>query len=207
MYAVGAGARTSLARLFLLAPFLSLSRTLSHHPSQFRLVLNYIPLYTMSLSLLTSPQSSPANPSLVAVCRTSFSQLSTSPSASVSQPIQSPQQQPQHPGHSLAQSPSHSHTLSQSHSRTPSYSSGPPPLPSASPATANQTKILLLANFSPELKTRDIQLLFGEWEDDRGGLKVKWIDDSSCWIVFNDASVGESCVCFLRCRVGMRSIA
>lgn len=56
----------------------------------------------------------------------------------------------------------------------------------------NTTRILLLANFSPELKTRDIQAMFGEWEDDRGGFKIKWSDDESCWIVFNDPVVGES---------------
>jgi hypothetical protein len=34
--------------------------------------------------------------------------------------------------------------------------------------------------------------LLSEWEDDRGGFKVKWRDDTSAWVVFNEASVGES---------------
>lgn len=30
-----------------------------------------------------------------------------------------------------------------------------------------------------------------EWEDDRGGFKVKWRDDTSAWIVFADAAVAK----------------
>lgn len=33
--------------------------------------------------------------------------------------------------------------------------------------------------------------MFDEWEEDRGGFKIKWSDDVSCWIVFADAGVGE----------------
>jgi len=35
-----------------------------------------------------------------------------------------------------------------------------------------------------------------EWEDDRGGFKVKWRDDTSAWIVFGDAAVGEQHLSF-----------
>ncbi|KAI5476540.1 hypothetical protein MNV49_007550 [Pseudohyphozyma bogoriensis] len=59
------------------------------------------------------------------------------------------------------------------------------------PQSNNTTRILLLSDFSPELKTRDIQALFGEWEDDRGGFKIKWSDDVSCWIVFADPGVAK----------------
>jgi len=70
----------------------------------------------------------------------------------------------------------------------------PPVLPPSFPSIqhqANQTKILMLSDFSPELKTRDIMALFGDWEDDKGGFKIKWCDDSSCWIVFSDAAVAK----------------
>jgi Nuclear cap-binding protein subunit 3 len=53
------------------------------------------------------------------------------------------------------------------------------------------TRILSLHGFPPELKTRDIQAAFAEYENERGGFKIKWIDDTSLLIVFNDAAVGE----------------
>jgi hypothetical protein len=53
------------------------------------------------------------------------------------------------------------------------------------------TRVLLLADFNKELKTRDIQHVFAEWEDDRGGFKIKWVDDTSCLIVFADPGVGK----------------
>lgn len=77
---------------------------------------------------------------------------------------------------------------------TPNHYAPPPP----SQGT-NTTRILLLAHFSPELKTRDIQAMFGEWEDDRGGFKIKWSDDESCWIVFHDPVVGTSRQVFPLC--------
>lgn len=49
-----------------------------------------------------------------------------------------------------------------------------------------------MKDFSPDLKTRDIQSLFEEWEDDRGGFKIKWVDDVTCLLVFADAVVGTS---------------
>lgn len=51
----------------------------------------------------------------------------------------------------------------------------------------NKTRILSLQNFSKDLKTRDIQNMFVEYEEDRGGYRIKWLDDTGCLIVFNDA--------------------
>ena len=56
------------------------------------------------------------------------------------------------------------------------------------------TRILSLSGFSSNLKTRDIQGALAEYENDRGGFKIKWIDDTSLLIVFNDAAVGASIV-------------
>lgn len=53
------------------------------------------------------------------------------------------------------------------------------------------TRILSLHGFPPELKTRDIQAAFAEYENERGGFKIKWIDDTSLLIVFNDAAVAK----------------
>ena len=47
-----------------------------------------------------------------------------------------------------------------------------------------------MSGFAPELKTRDILQVFSEWEDMAGGFRVKWIDDRSAYIVFQDALVG-----------------
>lgn len=55
----------------------------------------------------------------------------------------------------------------------------------------NNTRILLLKDFNPDLKTGDITSLFRDWEDDRGGFKIKWIDDSSLFIVFADSITGK----------------
>lgn len=89
------------------------------------------------------------------------------------------------PSHHPVVSHSHSHSHSNSFSSTNSALSN---------NQNNTTRILLLSDFAPELKTRDIQRLFEEWEEDRGGFKIKWSDDVSCWIVFNDPSTGESFV-------------
>ncbi|EGG09513.1 uncharacterized protein MELLADRAFT_115778 [Melampsora larici-populina 98AG31] len=53
------------------------------------------------------------------------------------------------------------------------------------------TRILQLTEFSKDLKTRDIQLVFADWEDDRGGFKIKWVDDTSCLVVFADPGVAK----------------
>ena len=58
------------------------------------------------------------------------------------------------------------------------------------------TRILSLTGFPKELKTRDIQTAFVEWEGVGGGFKIKWIDDTSLLIVFQDATVGEPSVPF-----------
>lgn len=58
----------------------------------------------------------------------------------------------------------------------------------------NTTRVLSLTGFSKDLKTRDIQAIFVDYEDDRGGYRIKWLDDTGCLIVFNDPFVGE-----LRC--------
>ena len=60
-----------------------------------------------------------------------------------------------------------------------------------SPLSACVTRILSLTGFPKELKTRDIQAAFSEWENANGGFKIKWLDDTSLLIVFADATVGE----------------
>lgn len=57
--------------------------------------------------------------------------------------------------------------------------------------SASVTRILFLTGFPKELKTKDIQSAFSEWETVNGGFKIKWRDDTSLLIVFQDASVGE----------------
>ncbi|ODN75892.1 hypothetical protein L202_05880 [Cryptococcus amylolentus CBS 6039] len=57
--------------------------------------------------------------------------------------------------------------------------------------SAAVTRILHLANFSPELKTRDLQLMFKDWESDKGGYRIKWLDDTNALIVFADANVAK----------------
>jgi Nuclear cap-binding protein subunit 3 len=58
--------------------------------------------------------------------------------------------------------------------------------------SASVTRILSLTGFPKELKTRDIQLAFSEWENANGGFKIKWIDDTSLLVVFADATIGET---------------
>lgn len=69
----------------------------------------------------------------------------------------------------------------------------PPP---SVPATAAVTRILVLSNFSPALKTRDLQAAFAQWEADKGGFRIKWIDDVTALVVFQDANVGTSRLLF-----------
>jgi len=57
--------------------------------------------------------------------------------------------------------------------------------------SASVTRILSLTGFPKELKTRDIQSAFSEWENASGGFKIKWIDDTSLLIVFADALVAK----------------
>ena len=61
---------------------------------------------------------------------------------------------------------------------------------SISQLSASVTRILSLTGFPKELKTRDIQSAFSEFENASGGFKIKWIDDTSLLIVFADAIVG-----------------
>ncbi|EPQ29093.1 uncharacterized protein PFL1_03382 [Pseudozyma flocculosa PF-1] len=53
------------------------------------------------------------------------------------------------------------------------------------------TRILELSGFPPELKTKDIQQVFSAWEDDNGGFKIKWVDDTTALIIFNDPIVAK----------------
>ncbi|KAJ6486230.1 hypothetical protein C8R47DRAFT_1186087 [Mycena vitilis] len=57
--------------------------------------------------------------------------------------------------------------------------------------SASVTRILYLTGFPKELKTKDIQSAFSEWEAVNGGFKIKWRDDTSLLIVFQDASVAK----------------
>ncbi|KAI8981186.1 hypothetical protein BD414DRAFT_419620 [Trametes punicea] len=62
---------------------------------------------------------------------------------------------------------------------------------SLSQLSACVTRILSLTGFPKELKTRDIQAAFSEWESVNGGFKIKWINDTSLLIVFHDATVAK----------------
>jgi len=53
------------------------------------------------------------------------------------------------------------------------------------------TRILSLTGFPKELKTKDIQAAFAEYEGISGGFKIKWRDDTSLLIVFQDAAVAK----------------
>jgi len=66
----------------------------------------------------------------------------------------------------------------------------PPPLPPQQ-LSACVTRILSLSGFPQSLKTRDVQLAFAEYDQDRGGFRIKWIDDTSLLLVFNDATVAK----------------
>jgi hypothetical protein len=60
--------------------------------------------------------------------------------------------------------------------------------------SASVTRILSLTGFPKELRTKDIQSAFSDWENANGGFKIKWKDDTSLFIVFQDATVGEGFV-------------
>jgi len=57
--------------------------------------------------------------------------------------------------------------------------------------SASVTRILYLTGFPKELKTKDIQSAFSEYENNNGGFKIKWKDDTSLLIVFQDATVAK----------------
>ncbi|KAF9502157.1 hypothetical protein BDN71DRAFT_1485481 [Pleurotus eryngii] len=57
--------------------------------------------------------------------------------------------------------------------------------------SASVTRILSLTGFPKELKTKDIQTAFSDWEGVNGGFKIKWKDDTSLYIVFQDATVAK----------------
>jgi len=67
----------------------------------------------------------------------------------------------------------------------------PPPSSSHPIVSASVTRILTLANFSADLKTRDLQSIFTKWSEERGGFKIKWIDDITALAVFADATVAK----------------
>jgi len=57
--------------------------------------------------------------------------------------------------------------------------------------SASVTRILSLTGFPKELKTKDIQSAFSEYEGTNGGFKIKWKDDTSLLIVFQDPSIAK----------------
>jgi len=57
--------------------------------------------------------------------------------------------------------------------------------------SASVTRILSLTGFTKELKTKDIQAAFSEWENVGGGFKIKWQDDTSLLLVFADPAVAK----------------
>jgi len=62
---------------------------------------------------------------------------------------------------------------------------------SLSGLSASVTRILSLTGFPKELKTKDIQAAFSEWENVNGGFKIKWRDDISLLLVFQDAAIAK----------------
>lgn len=67
----------------------------------------------------------------------------------------------------------------------------PPPPPPPQQLSACVTRILSLSGFPQSLKTRDVQQAFGEYDQERGGFRIKWVDDTSLLLVFNDATVAK----------------
>jgi hypothetical protein len=61
---------------------------------------------------------------------------------------------------------------------------------SLSGLSASVTRILYLTGFPKELKTKDIQTAFSEYDGVNGGFKIKWRDDTSLLIVFQDPAIG-----------------
>jgi len=59
------------------------------------------------------------------------------------------------------------------------------------PLSACVTRILSVSGFPKELRTKDINQAFSDWDNVQGGFKVKWIDDTSLYVVFNDPTVAK----------------
>ncbi|KAJ1032163.1 hypothetical protein NDA18_001660 [Ustilago nuda] len=53
------------------------------------------------------------------------------------------------------------------------------------------TRILQLSGFPPQLKTRDLQQVFAAYEEEKGGYKIKWVDDTTALIIFADPAVAK----------------
>ncbi|GAA6039691.1 hypothetical protein JCM8097_001354 [Rhodosporidiobolus ruineniae] len=107
------------------------------------------------------------------------------PTSSALPPVTGPSPTPPNafiPGHHP-----HSSSLSSLSSFLPSLSQQPPSL---LPQT-NHTRILLLADFDPQLKTKDLQEALQPFHDEPGGLKLKWRDDTSAYIVFGEPAVAK----------------
>jgi len=60
-----------------------------------------------------------------------------------------------------------------------------------SPLSACVTKVLSIQGFPKELKTKDINQAFSAWDKVQGGFKVKWVDDTSLYVVFQDPTVAK----------------
>lgn len=67
------------------------------------------------------------------------------------------------------------------------------------------TRIIEVSGFSSDLKTRDVQAAFATWEDEKGGFKIKWVDDTSVLIIFADAATGRSFLLVQRKRMNQSS--
>jgi hypothetical protein len=53
---------------------------------------------------------------------------------------------------------------------------------------ASVTRILHLGGFSPAVTTKDIKHAFATFND---LYKIKWIDDTSLYLIFNDPRIGK----------------
>jgi len=101
-----------------------------------------------------------------------------------------PQSPPQIPAGNIYSSSPNASTLGQFSSPMNLQGNLAAPVPIIS-RPISTTRILLLSGFAPELRTRDLLAVFSPWEDVGGGLRVKWIDDRSAYIVFQDAIVAK----------------
>ena len=70
-------------------------------------------------------------------------------------------------------------------------------LPLVSPLV---TRVLELRDFSPQLQTRDLHtLLSGPTNGDESAYKIKWRNDTSAYIIFQDPSVAKLAYIQLLC--------
>lgn len=53
------------------------------------------------------------------------------------------------------------------------------------------TRILELSGFPPHLKTRDLQQIFAAYEEEKGGYKIKWVDDTTALVIFADPATAK----------------